>query len=109
MKLKGAQADYAVPAGGNPSGKETTRDERVQVIALRDKACVTWKVKLHLIWIAIRSYNDWDLRAYIFVFISIHVSLYQFLESGMKRCSPDFFHSPNCNAWQSGRANHNCW
>ena len=44
MKLRGSRSDY-VPAGGNISGKETTRDERIQVIALRDKAQLTWKVK----------------------------------------------------------------
>lgn len=47
MKIKGTRADYADPAGGDPSGKETTRDERVQVIALRDKASLKWKVGLH--------------------------------------------------------------
>jgi len=53
MKLRGRRADYAKPAGDNPSGKETTRDERVQVIALRDKASLTWKVNSHLISSAI--------------------------------------------------------
>lgn len=47
MKVKGTRADYADPVGGDPSGKETTRDERVQIIALRDKASLKWKVRSH--------------------------------------------------------------
>ena len=47
MKIKGMRADYADPAGGDLSGKETTWDEWVQVIALRDKASLKWKVGSH--------------------------------------------------------------
>jgi len=44
MKIKGTRADYADHAGGDASGKETTRDEGVQIIAPRDKAHLEWKV-----------------------------------------------------------------
>jgi len=44
MKFRGSCSD-SVAAGGNISGKETIRDERIQVIALRDKVQLTWKVK----------------------------------------------------------------
>ncbi|KAG0123779.1 hypothetical protein HOY82DRAFT_618728 [Tuber indicum] len=42
MKNKGRRADY-VPAGGSVKNRETTRDERLQIVALREKARMTWK------------------------------------------------------------------
>jgi len=43
MKAKGRRGDY-VPQGGSVKGRETTRDERMQIITLREKARMTWKV-----------------------------------------------------------------
>ena len=43
MRVKGRRQDY-VPAGQSAKGRETTRDERMQIITLRDKAGMTWKV-----------------------------------------------------------------
>ena len=42
MKTKGRRSDYAIP--GDQKRRETTRDERLQVVTLRDKAGMTWKV-----------------------------------------------------------------
>ena len=39
MKVKGKRESTFY----NPKNRETTRDERVQIIALRDKAKLTWK------------------------------------------------------------------
>jgi len=45
MKIMGIRADYAADsAGGEATGKETIRYERVLIIACRDKACLKWKV-----------------------------------------------------------------
>jgi len=43
MKVKGRRENY-VPAGQSVKGRETTRDERMQIITLREKAGMTWKV-----------------------------------------------------------------
>ena len=43
MKNKGRRADY-IPARMSAKNLETTRDERLQILALRDKAGMTWKV-----------------------------------------------------------------
>ena len=43
MKNKGRRSDY-VPAGMSTKNRETTRDERLQIVALREKAGMTWKV-----------------------------------------------------------------
>lgn len=43
MKNKGRRADY-IPAGMSAKNLETTRDERLQILALGDKAGMTWKV-----------------------------------------------------------------
>ncbi|KAG0633368.1 hypothetical protein HOY80DRAFT_1064103 [Tuber brumale] len=41
MRNKGRRSDYAQP--GDQKRRETTRDERLQVVTLRDKAGMTWK------------------------------------------------------------------
>jgi len=43
MRPKGRGKDY-VPAGVSVRGRETRCDERIQVITLREKAGMTWKV-----------------------------------------------------------------
>ena len=43
MKNKGRRADYVL-AGASTKNLETTRDERLQIIALREKAGMTWRV-----------------------------------------------------------------
>ena len=43
MKNKGLRGDY-VPAGVSSKNLETTQDERLQIIALRENAGMTWKV-----------------------------------------------------------------
>ena len=43
MKNKGRRADH-IPAGASAKNLETTRDERREIIVLRDKANMTWKV-----------------------------------------------------------------
>jgi len=47
MRAKGRREDY-VPAGESVKGRETTRDERIQVIALRDEAGMMWKASNQL-------------------------------------------------------------
>ncbi|KAG0137439.1 hypothetical protein HOY82DRAFT_597730 [Tuber indicum] len=42
MKIKGQRDDY-VQAGKGSKHRETTRDERVQIITLREKASMSWK------------------------------------------------------------------
>jgi len=61
IKIKGTRADYADPARGDASGKETTSDERVQIIALWDKACLKWKVN----FISFQA-NQWGLCIWVF-------------------------------------------
>ena len=43
MKNKGQRADY-IPARMSAKNLETSRDERLQILALGDKAGMTWKV-----------------------------------------------------------------
>jgi len=47
MRVKGHRQDY-VHAGQSAKGWETTRDERMQIITLRDKASMTWRIGIEV-------------------------------------------------------------